>query len=125
MMAKRRYQTRIRNPADTGPMRPIAFAVLAALADGPVAGFEVMERVNAATAGRPILGPGTLYRLLRDLRREGLIERTAAPEAESGSEDERRTYHGLTREGRRALLAEAARLRRTLEAAGLLEPKRS
>jgi DNA-binding PadR family transcriptional regulator len=102
------------------PLKPSAFAVLAALAEGPIAGFGVLERVNGASPGRPILGPGTLYRLLRELRRGGMIERTEAPDSEPGSEDERRTYHRLTDEGRRALELEAARLRRTMEQAGLL-----
>lgn len=101
-------------------MKPSAFAVLAALAEGPVAGFGVLERVNRTASGRPVLGPGTLYRLLRELRRSGLIERTVAPASERDVEDDRRTYHRLTRKGTRALEAEAARLRRTMEAAGLL-----
>ena len=101
-------------------MKPSAFAVLAALAEGPVAGFEVLERVNRASPGRPILGPGTLYRLLRELRRGGLIERTDAPAGAGDGGDERRTYHRLTRVGRRAVEAEAERLRRTMAAAGLL-----
>lgn len=102
------------------PLRPTAFAALAAIADGAVAGFTILERVNATTPGRPILGPGTLYRLLRDLRREGLIQRTSPPADEKGGEDERRTYHILTPAGRSVLQAEALRLRRTMEAAGLL-----
>jgi DNA-binding PadR family transcriptional regulator len=102
------------------PLRPTAFATLAALAEGPVAGFGILERVNATTPGRPLLGPGTLYRLLRDLRREGLIQRTSPPSGEEGGEDERRTYHMLTARGRGVLHAEARRLRRTMEAAGLL-----
>ena len=108
-------------PVDAAlPLRPTTFAVLASLADGAAAGFTVMERVNDALPRRPILGPGTLYRVLRELRREGWIERTAAPDGEAGSEDERRTYHALTRTGRRVLRAEAERLRRTLRSAGLL-----
>jgi DNA-binding PadR family transcriptional regulator len=125
MMLKRR------EPEDPGPgradplqrhlpLRPAAFAALAALADGPAAGFEILERATEVAAGRPFLGPGTLYRLLRELRGEGLIERTAAPDEACGGEDERRTYHELTPVGRAVLRAEAERLRRTLDAAGLL-----
>jgi DNA-binding PadR family transcriptional regulator len=102
------------------PVRPAAFAVLAALRDGPAAGFTVLERANQALPGRPILGPGTLYRLLLEMRQDGLIERTAAPREEPGGADERRTYHRLTPLGRSVLLAEAERLRRILGAAGLL-----
>lgn len=102
------------------PLRPAAFTALAALADGPAAGFEILERAMEVAGGRPFLGPGTLYRLLRELRREGLIERTAAPDDADGSEDERRTYHQLTPTGRAVLREEAERLRRTLESANLL-----
>lgn len=102
------------------PVRPATFAVLAALSDGAAAGFTVLERANEALPGRPILGPGTLYRLLRELRQEGLIARTAAPASDEGARDERRTYHALTALGRGVLRAEAERLRRTLGAAGLL-----
>ena len=123
-MAKRTNRARAGHrgsePPPDLPLRPTAFAALAALAHGPVAGFTILERVNATTPRRPILGPGTLYRLLRDLRREGLIERTDAPRGEDGGEDERRTYHVLTPRGRAALQAEGLRLKRTMVAAGLL-----
>lgn len=101
------------------PVRPSALAVMAALADGPLPGFEILERANAGAAARPLLGPGTLYRLLRDMRKEKLIERVAAPAGEDGG-DERRQYHELTRFGTAVLRAEAMRLRHTLGAAGLL-----
>jgi DNA-binding PadR family transcriptional regulator len=94
------------------PVRPSAFAVLAALAEGPIAGIDILDAVNATAAAPPLLGPGTLYRLLRDLRREQLIARV-----ETGAADERQSHHELTSLGRSVLRAEAARLRRTLELA--------
>lgn len=103
------------------PLRPAALGVLAALADGPRAGYAILERVNEALPSRPILGPGTLYRVLRELRHAGLIAAVEAPPNEAG-DDERRQYHALTPSGRATLHAEAARLRRTLAAAGLLDP---
>lgn len=103
------------------PLRPTALAVLAALADGPRSGFGILERANEALPVRPILGPGTLYRVLRELRQEELIEQVAAPPGEEAG-DERRHYHGLTAEGRATLLAEAARLRHALASAELLDP---
>lgn len=102
------------------PVRPAAFAVLAALSDGPRPGFEILERVNQVIPSRPLLGPGTLYRLMRELRQAGWIERTAPPKGEEGAGDERRQYHGLTKLGRRVLAAESARLRRTLVMVGRL-----
>jgi DNA-binding PadR family transcriptional regulator len=120
IMRKRR-ETRIEHDAARRlPLRPAAFAVLSALARGPRAGFEILEFVNATHPGSGVLGPGTLYRVLRELRQDGLIERTPAPEAEP-TQDERRTYSALTRLGRATVVAEAVRLRRTLTASGLLE----
>jgi DNA-binding PadR family transcriptional regulator len=104
------------------PLRPGVFAVLASLGRGAAPGITVLEHIEKAGAGARILGPGTLYRLLRELREEGLIERTAAPEGDGESGDERRQYHALTALGRAVLDAEAARLRRTMDEGGLLAP---
>ena len=120
-MRKRREPPLVERPvAGRLPLRPAAFAVLSALARGPRAGFEILEFVNATHPGSGLLGPGTLYRVLRELRQEGLIERTSAP-ADETSQDERRTYSVLTHLGRATVVAEAARLRRTLKSSGLLE----
>lgn len=99
------------------PVRPAAFAVLAILANGPHAGFEIMEAAHRLP-GRPLFGPGTLYRLLRELRQQELIEPTPAPKGVA--RDERRQYHSLTALGRAVLTAEGTRVRATLEACALL-----
>lgn len=104
------------------PVRPTTFAVLAALADGPRAGFDILVAIDRTVPGHRILGPGTLYRLLRELRRAGWIERTTPPDDDE-TDDERRQFHALTRLGRSVLEAEAARLRATLAAAGLLSAR--
>lgn len=101
------------------PLRPVACGVLAALVDGPRIGIDILEAVNATLPGRPLLGPGTLYRLLRDLRQEGLIERVNLKVATG---DDRHSPHGLTPLGRRVLDAELARLRRTLSLAASARP---
>jgi DNA-binding PadR family transcriptional regulator len=106
-----RMQT-TRDPRRHLPLRPSAFAVLAALADGPVPGIDVLDAVNATVPGAPLLGPGTLYRLLRELRHDQLIARV-----DTDSPDERHAHHELTPLGRAVLRAEAARLRRTLDLA--------
>jgi len=102
------------------PLRPVAFAVLAALAPRPRPGIEILDDVNRTAAGHRLLGPGTLYRLMRELRQEGLIARSPAPKT---VQDERQTYHALTRLGEAVLAAEIARLQRTLAlAAGVTSP---
>src|SRR5262245_58366209 len=97
------------------PLRPVACAVLAALSDDARPGIDILEAVNATVPGRPLLGPGTLYRLLRELRQAGLIART---DAASASQDERQVHHELTALGRSVLRADLERLRRTLALAG-------
>lgn len=96
------------------PLRPVAFAVLATLAEGPRPGIDILDGVNATVPRRRLLGPGTLYRLMRELRREGLIARTARA---VGVTDERQAYHALTPLGQAVLRAEVARLERTIKLA--------
>jgi DNA-binding PadR family transcriptional regulator len=112
-----------RSPADVDahlPLRPVACAVLAALADGPRAGIDVLEAVNATVPGRPLLGPGTLYRLMRELRQQALIARS---DAVSSPADDRQVHHVLTPLGRAVLQADLERLRRTITlAAGARRP---
>jgi DNA-binding PadR family transcriptional regulator len=93
------------------PLRPTACAVLAALAQGPRAGIDVLDAVNATVPGRPLLGPGTLYRLMRELRQQGLIAR-ADPDTPPG--DDRQVHHVLTALGRAVLVADLDRLSRTI-----------
>ena len=113
---------RASDPASRLPLRPVAFSTLAALAEGTKAGFAILSAVNDTLPGTPILGPGTLYRLLRELSSEGLIEPVAAPKAQK-DDDARRQYYALTAEGHATLRAEAERLRATLAAARLLDPR--
>ena len=97
------------------PLRPTACAVLAALADGPRPGIDVLDAVNATVPGHPLLGPGTLYRLMRELRQARLIARI---DPAGGTTDERQVHHVLTPLGRHVLAADLDRLRRTLTLAG-------
>jgi len=99
------------------PLRAVAFAVLATLADGPRPGIDILDGVNGTVPRRRLLGPGTLYRLMRELRGQGLIARTARA---AGVSDERQAYHALTPLGQAVLRAEVARLERTIKLATAL-----
>jgi DNA-binding PadR family transcriptional regulator len=98
------------------PVRAPAFAVLAALADGPRPGIEILDRVNSTVRRPRLFGPGTLYRLLREMRDARLIAR-AGVEAEEGTRDDRRVHHALTPLGEAVLAAETERLQATLKLA--------
>lgn len=93
------------------PLRPTACAVLAALAERPRPGIEILDAVNATAPGHLLLGPGTLYRLMRELRQAKLVVR-ADPDVDPG--DDRQVHHTLTPLGQAVLRADLDRLRRTL-----------
>jgi DNA-binding PadR family transcriptional regulator len=52
-----------------------SFYVLVALSNGPAHGLGIADDVATLTDGEVLLGPGTLYRCLKDLARAGSIER--------------------------------------------------
>jgi DNA-binding PadR family transcriptional regulator len=115
-------QNRMKNRPDPRaylPVRPVAFAVLAALAAAARPGIEILDEVNGTVPGSPLLGPGTLYRLLRELRHDGLIARSQSPRS---VQDDRQTFHRLTPLGEAVLRAETARLQRTLALAAGISP---
>lgn len=74
------------------------FQILLALADGPKAGHEINEDLRSRSAGRLVMGPGTLYGGLKRLLRRGWVE-----EAEDGR-------HAITDEGRSAVRRELDRI---------------
>lgn len=88
------------------PLRPAVFHILLALANEQRHGLGIADEVEAITGSAVRLGPGTLYRCLKEMAVEGLIRETKAPE---GDADPRRRYYALTEAGRHALEADAAR----------------
>ena len=80
-----------------------AFFVLTALADGPRHGCGIVGEVAELSQGRVQLKIGSLYGVLGRLTADGLIE----PDREEAHDGRLRRYFRLTRNGRRALAAEA------------------
>ena len=114
----------MRAPLDLLPLRPVDFLVLLMLAPRERHGYGIMQDVTEHTDGRIELEAGSLYRTIRRLGAEGLLEESARRPA-ADLDDERRRYYRLTAFGRRVVAAEAARLRnlvRIAESARLLEP---
>ena len=89
-------------------MTPAMFHILLALAEGPQHGYAIMQDVLAQTDGAVDLGPGTLYRAIRRLVDDGLIQATK-------SDDGRRLPYRITGAGRKAVRAEAAHLAKSVD----------
>lgn len=89
------------------PLRPLELLVLAMLADGELHGYAIRQAILAHTGGSIEVEAGNLYRHIRRLDAESLIE--VAPRRRDG--DERRRSFRLTPLGRRVLAAELGRLR--------------
>ena len=104
----RRHREEDRSAEAFLPLSSAEFHILLAIADGERHGYGIMQEVRASTNGTIRLGPGTLYRCIQDLLRNGLIEesgRSPAPD-----EDQRRRYYRLSQIGRHVLSAETRRL---------------
>jgi DNA-binding PadR family transcriptional regulator len=105
-----------RGRAGEAPLTPGAYHILLALAHGERHGYGIMREVERLSDGAMRLGPGTLYRTLREMLDAGLIaESEERPDPRH--DDERRRYYALTEAGRRAALAETRRLARLVERA--------
>jgi len=89
------------------PLGASTFYILLALAGGDRHGYGVIKEVEAQTGGTVKLGPGTLYRLIKQLVADGWISEI---EGDSSAGDERRRYYRLTARGRAVARAEAERL---------------
>lgn len=91
------------------PMKPVAFQILLSLADGDRHGYGITQDIAGRTAARMRIEPGNLYRSIKAMLDEGLIqesERRPAPDLD----DERRRYYRITALGRRVAAAEISRL---------------
>jgi DNA-binding PadR family transcriptional regulator len=96
------------------PLKPDVFTILLVLLDGDCHGYGMIKAAEERQ-GRPgQLQPGALYRLLKQLLDEGLIEQLAAGEAPDDS-DERRRYYRITAFGRDVAGAEARRMAELVE----------
>src|SRR5262245_18400442 len=63
-----------RTAEDLLPLRPVVFHVLLSLADGDRHGYAIVQDIGQRSAARLQLEPGNLYRTLKFMLDEGLIE---------------------------------------------------
>jgi DNA-binding PadR family transcriptional regulator len=91
------------------PLRPVVFHILISLAESERHGYAIVRDILERSSARLRLEPGNLYRHLKFLLEEQLIEESERRPV-PGKDDERRRYYRLTRLGRQVALAETARL---------------
>lgn len=94
-------------PESLLPLRPTVFSIMLVLNGEDMHGYGIMKRLNEGSVG--LLGPGTLYRTLKEMRESGLVAH-AEPPGEAGTGDERRSYYTLTDFGGEVVASEAARI---------------
>ncbi len=87
------------------PLRPLMFDFLLLFNQEERHGYGLMLEQNDK-GGRQVLGPGTLYRTLREMQQLGLIQ----PAGENGEGTKDRRYYCITPFGRQVAAAEAARM---------------
>lgn len=112
-----------RDPDALLPLRPVETLILTMLAGGDRHGYGIRQDILDHTGGRVELEAGNLYRSIRRLETEQLIE--AAPR-KTQSDDPRRIYYRMTPFGRRVLAAEMIRMRelvRLAEARRIIAPQ--
>jgi DNA-binding PadR family transcriptional regulator len=90
------------------PIKPIELLILTALSAGDRHGYGLRQDILDQTGGRVAVEAGNLYRHIRGLEDERLVDMAPAPRSET---DERRIYYRLTPLGKRVLAAELRRLR--------------
>ena len=105
-------------------IKPLELLILTVLSGGDRHGYGIRQDILDQTENTVEIEAGNLYRHLRSLEDEGLVDEGRAPRNET---DERRIYYRLSPAGRRALAAEMHRLRelvRLAESRGILAPAR-
>jgi DNA-binding PadR family transcriptional regulator len=107
-----------RSPADLLPLKSDVLLILLAVATAPLHGYGIMREVEERSGGEVVLQTGALYRLLRRMLDEHLLEECPRPD-DAVSTDERRRYYQPTAFGRQVMEAEVERMARLVRAARL------
>lgn len=99
------------DPRNHLPLNPRDFLILLVLVDGPLHGYGILAAVERRVGDEVRLDPANLYRSLKRLRRDEIVE-AAEPPSDAEVPLEQRRYFRLTSLGREVAAAEAARLTR-------------
>ena len=88
-------------------MNPRDYLVLLSLTGGERHGYGIVKEVEEQSSGVVRMDPSNLYRSLKRLIQQGLVEES---EPRQDADSERRRYYAVTPFGRQVAAAEAARL---------------
>lgn len=91
------------------PLSPTMFHILLSLGAGERHGYAIKREIAARTDGKLKLGPGVLYASIKKMLELGLIDESDE-RPDPHLDDERRRYYRITKLGRKAAQAEAARM---------------
>ena len=104
-----------RDPESLLPLKPVESLILMMLAPAERHGYGIRQDILDHTEGRVELEAGNLYRYMRRLESDELVEPwSRRPTAD---DDPRRQYYRLTPFGRRVLAAEMMRMRALVQLA--------
>ena len=106
---RRNYRPHASDPAPLTPLAPRDFLILLALAGGDLHGYGLVKTIESESDGEVRMDPANLYRALRRMRRDGLVQEVTGPDTGDGPD---RRYFRLTPLGRRIAASEAARASR-------------
>lgn len=95
------------------PVKPSVFLIMMAVAEEPCHGYGIMLDVQRRSGGSVNLGTSHLYRHLKRLLDDGLVEEIEFED--SVGDDPRRRYYQLTKLGVKVVRAESARLKGLVE----------
>jgi DNA-binding PadR family transcriptional regulator len=97
------------------PLNPRDYLVLFSLSEGERHGYGIVKEVEEQSDGAVKMDPSNLYRTLKRLIQQGLVQESDPRTVEA--DDERRRYYSITTLGRKVVRAEAARLSKLTTAA--------
>jgi DNA-binding PadR family transcriptional regulator len=96
------------------PLSESVLLILLSLAERPRHGYSILKDVEEMSRKRVVLSTGTLYGALHRLLEDHWIERFVENESSRG-----RQAYRLTREGRKRLRMEIARMKHLTQLAGV------
>src|SRR5262245_6211558 len=105
-----------RSPGDFLPLKTDLLFILLAVDAEPLHGYAIIREADRRSSGAVRLQTGALYRSLKQLLHEGLIEETSAP-ANEPTDDERRRDYRTTKLGAGVIEAELDRMAALVKAA--------